>query len=77
MAEKYGREYVYFGTEQQLQLLLNNRDSENGSENCIKLEVNLDGLPPFKYCSTQFWSILCCTDLLPPFLVTHFVETKT
>ncbi|XP_044729614.1 uncharacterized protein LOC123292965 [Chrysoperla carnea] len=49
-------EFVYFGIEQHLQIIINPALHES---NVIELLINVDGLPLFKSSSKQFWPILC------------------
>lgn len=77
--EKAGGTYHYFGIFQSMASTLQVYRSTLTSGMCLKLQVNVDGLPLFKSSSTQFWPILGYVQNLPnhkPFVIALFAGNK-
>lgn len=50
-------EYYHFGLMTNLKRIVSKHDSSCCED--IQLQINIDGLPLFRSCNTQFWPILC------------------
>lgn len=57
LQEKAGGAYHYFGILQSMRSTLEAYHSNLTSGMCLKLQINVDGLPLFRSSSTQFWPI--------------------
>lgn len=72
-SEEIGQ-YVYFGLKEGIQQCIN---VNLHTDNELKLQFNVDGLPLFKSDKKQFWPILCKIfskiDIYKPFAVAIFV----
>ncbi len=68
--EKCGGLYSYFGLESGIVKLL--AASPNLSQNQIKLDINVDGIPLSKSGKKQMWPILCSFASHEPFIVAVF-----
>eukprot|EP00111_Clytia_hemisphaerica_P014372 TCONS_00042316-protein len=76
IVSKAGGEYCYLGIKKGIIRALSKNPGINIPDNCIKLCVNVDGLPIFKSTNGQFWPILCNFSKLTPFTVALYYGTS-
>lgn len=70
--DKCGGQYKYYGIEDGLMKVFEQNPFMAETVDPIKMLVNIDGIPIFKSCGTQFWPILCSIENKVPFLVALF-----
>ena len=67
--EKCGGHYIYLGIESGLLKILTQNIRQFANNDELLLDFNIDGIPLFKSCNTQFWPILCSLSKFEPFIV--------
>ena len=73
-----GGEYYHFGILAGIMSQLQSQQCDT-MQQCILLQINIDGLPLFKSSNLQFWPILGIVDNMPsksPFIIGLFCGVK-
>ena len=76
IVSKVGGDYCYLGLKKGILRVFSKNSGLHIPGNCIKLCVNVDGLPIFKSTNGQFWPILCNFSKLTPFTVALYYGTS-
>ena len=74
--ERCGGSYKYLGLQTGLTTFLESHPTFTARDNTLTFTVNLDGVPLYKSCSSQFWPLLCQIGRSDPFLVALYYGEK-
>ena len=71
-----GGSYYHFGLREGLLSVFESHSMPDHMD-CVRMQVNIDGLPLFKSSGAQFWPILCMIELIPqPFIAGLYYGTQ-